>query len=136
MPFCREQKVYRSTLLINGAIQIGPAAFHLYIWLVAAPRSAHCPTVPVPALLKSRNVSLHPSQNGGVRQFNTALTHHFNQVACTQFVTEVPPDTQNDDFLVKLPPFEQVLVRCHSMPLCQRCPGHADFAPEPSFTLR
>jgi len=47
-----------------------------------------------------------------VRQFNAALTDHF-QIACAQFVAEVSHDTEDDDLLVEMPPFEQVRVRRH-----------------------
>ena len=32
-----QQEVHRSTLLVHGSIQVGPAALHLYIGLVTAP---------------------------------------------------------------------------------------------------
>jgi len=73
-----------------------------------------------------------PSQNGRMRQFNATLPHHFDQIACTQFVTEVPPDTVDDNLLVEMPLFEEVRVRRHFTPLWQRCPGASGFAPEPS----
>src|SRR4051794_36958958 len=78
----------------------------LYICLVAAPRSAHQPGVPAPPLLEFRDVPLNPAQNGRVREFDPALAHHIHQIARTQFVTEIPPDTQDDDLLVEMSTFK------------------------------
>src|SRR5947199_10121984 len=74
--------------------------------LVAAPRSTHQPGVPAPPLLEFRDVPLNPAQNGRVREFDPALAHHIHQIARTQFVTEIPPDTQDDDLLVEMSPFK------------------------------
>src|SRR5947209_6461599 len=88
--------------------------------LVAAPRSANRPGVPAPPLLEFRDVPLDPAQNGRMCEFDPALAHHIHQIARTQFVTQIPPDTQDDDLLVEMAPFKQVRVGCrHSTPLCQ-----------------
>ena len=58
-PFAQE-KVDGSTLLIDGAMEVDPLAFDLEVSLIHAPRVAHRPRVPAPALLKFRHVTLHP----------------------------------------------------------------------------
>src|SRR4051812_18269947 len=89
IPLCREQEIYRVTLLIDGTIQICPPALHIYICLVAAPRSANRPGVPAPPLLEFRDVPLDPAQNGRMCEFDPALAHHIHQIARTQFVTQI-----------------------------------------------
>jgi len=81
-----------SHVLIICPIEVCPPARHVYLYLVAAPRSAHRPGVPTLPLFKLRHVPLNPSQNGRMRQFSATFASHFHQIACTQFVSEVPPD--------------------------------------------
>src|ERR1700716_4008772 len=81
IPFCREQEIHCPTLLIDGTIEVCPAALHLYICLVTTPRSAHRTSVPAPALLKFRDVPLHPAQNRRVGQLDPALADHIHRIA-------------------------------------------------------
>ena len=39
-----------------------------------------------------------------MRQRNAALGHHFDQIARTQFVADIPPHAQDDDLAFKLAP--------------------------------
>src|SRR3982751_6490574 len=66
---------YRSTLLIDGTIQICPPALHIYICLVAAPRSAHQPGVPAPPLLQFRDVPLNPAYRRHDTDMSTGPSH-------------------------------------------------------------
>src|ERR1700730_17940034 len=81
IPFRREQEIHCATLLIDGTIEVCPAALHLYICLITTPRSAHRTSVPAPALLEFRDVPLHPAQNRRVGQLDPALAHHIRQIA-------------------------------------------------------
>src|SRR3954469_1729385 len=81
IPFCCEQEIHRATLLINGTIEVRPATLHLYIGLVAAPRSANRPGVPAPAFLEYRDIPLHPAKNRRWCEFDPALAHHIHTIA-------------------------------------------------------
>jgi hypothetical protein len=50
-----------------------------------------------------------PAHNGGVRQREATLRHHFHQVAVTEFETQVPPHAQDDDLAVKVAALEQLI---------------------------
>ena len=56
-------------------------ALHLYIRLVAPPRTTNGPAIAVPSLLEFRRVVLDPPQNCRVRQNNPAFPHHRHQIA-------------------------------------------------------
>jgi hypothetical protein len=46
--------------------------------------------------------SLYPPQNRRVRQLNPALAQDIHQIARTQFVAEIPPDAEDNDFMVEM----------------------------------
>src|SRR5271157_4875416 len=103
-PFAQE-KVDGSTLPIDGAIEVDPLATNLNISLVYAPGIADRPRITAPALLKFRDIPLHPPQNGRMGQGDAALGHHVDEIAGAELKRQIPPDAQDDDFLVKVPRF-------------------------------
>jgi Zincin-like metallopeptidase len=109
-PFAQE-KVDGSTMPINGAIEVDPLATNLNISLVYAPGIADRPRITAPALLKFRDIPLHPPQNGRMGQGDAALGHHLDEIAGAELKRQIPPHAQDDDFLVKVPPFEEILCR-------------------------
>jgi hypothetical protein len=44
-------------------------------------------------------------------QGDAALGHHLDEIAGAELKRQIPPDAQDDDFLVKVPPFEEILCR-------------------------
>jgi hypothetical protein len=46
-----------------------------------------------------------------VRQDNSALGHHLDQISRAQFETQVPPYTKQDDFLIEMSSFEKLQWR-------------------------
>jgi hypothetical protein len=56
-----QEEVDRAARFIHGPIQVGPLAFNFEVSLIHAPRIADRPRKPVPALLKFRHVTLHPT---------------------------------------------------------------------------
>ena len=44
-------------------------------------------------------------------QGDATLGHHSDEIAGAEFKRQIPPDAQDDDFLVKVPPFEEILCR-------------------------
>ncbi len=65
----------------------------------------------IPALFKLRDILLHPPKNSRMAQSDASLRHHLDEVTEAQFKCDVPSHTQNDDLLVKMPSFEQILCR-------------------------
>jgi hypothetical protein len=59
-----QEKINRSTLLIDRAIEVNPLALYLNVGLIHAPRVTHGPCMLVPAFFKVRHVPLHPAQDG------------------------------------------------------------------------
>jgi hypothetical protein len=114
-PFAQE-KINRSTLLIDRAIQVNPLALYLNVGLIHAPGVTHSPRILVPAFFKVRHVALHLSQDGRMSEGDAALGHHLDQVTRAEFERQVPSDAKDDDFLVEMPTPEEFLRRgrcCH-----------------------
>src|SRR5580700_7398398 len=65
----------------------------------------------IPALFKLRDILLHPPKNSRMGQSDAALGHHLDKVAGAEFKGQIPPDAQDDDLLVKMPPLEEILCR-------------------------
>src|SRR5262245_10021955 len=87
-PLCRshialftEQKVYGLSHFIDATIEVSPLPADLDVGLIDSPRRPDRLSVPVPVLLKLRDIALHPPHNGGVRHLNAPLRHHFPQVS-------------------------------------------------------
>jgi hypothetical protein len=67
-------------------------------------------------------------------QGDAALAHHLDEIAGAELKRQIPPDAQDADFLVKVPPFEEILCRgCSVIPaVIARHRAFQQFAPEPS----
>jgi hypothetical protein len=57
------------------------------------------------------DILLHPPQNRRMGQGDATLGHHSDEIAGAELIRQIPPDTQDDDLLVKVPPFEEILCR-------------------------
>ena len=44
-------------------------------------------------------------------QSDATFRHHLDEIAGAELKRQIPPDAQDDDFLVKVPPFEEILCR-------------------------
>src|ERR1700740_1804528 len=127
-----QEEVDGAPLFIDGPVEVTPLAAYLDISLVHAPRVTHRPGVRLPTLFKIRHVALHPPQDRRMSQQDAPLGHPLAQVTGTEFESEVPSHTQNDDLLVKVPPLEQILCRGRFRhPGRYGCAGLFKFAPEP-----
>jgi len=62
-----QEKINRSTLLIDRAIEVNPLALYLNVGLIHAPGVTHSLCILVPAFFKVRHVPLHPAQDGCMR---------------------------------------------------------------------
>jgi hypothetical protein len=65
----------------------------------------------IPALFKLRIILLHPPKNSRIGQSDATFRHHLDEIAGAELKRQIPPDAQDDDFLVKVPPFEETLCR-------------------------
>src|SRR5262249_58822245 len=102
-----------------------------YIGLVTSPGTIHISSVAAPALFEFRNVALHPSQNRCMSQDHAAFGHHPDQVSGTQLETQIPPDTEHNNFLIEMSSFEENEARRLGH-LTIIPSSFSSFAPEPS----
>jgi hypothetical protein len=111
-PFAQDQeKIDGVALFVDGAIEVHLLTTDLDISLIYAPGVADRPRITAPAFLKFRDITLHPPQNGRVGQDDAALGHHLDEIAGAELKRQIPPDAQDDDFLVKVPPLEEIPCR-------------------------
>jgi len=68
-----QEKIDGPALFVYGAIQVHPLTADLDISLIYPPGVADRPRITAPALLKFRDVPLHPPQNGRMGQGNAAV---------------------------------------------------------------
>ena len=45
---------------------------------------------------------MHPPHDGGMGHRQPPLRHHLDQVTVAEFDAQIPPDSQDDDFLVEV----------------------------------
>jgi methyltransferase family protein len=58
-------------------------------------------------------VALHPPQNGRMGQGDAALGHDLDEIAGAELKRQMPPDAQDDDFLIKMRSLEEILCFPH-----------------------
>src|SRR5271169_6770191 len=88
-PFAQE-KVDGAARFIHGAIEVDPLAFDLEVSLIHAPGVADRPCVMIPALLKLRDILLHPPKNSRMGQSDATFRHHLDEVTGTELESEIP----------------------------------------------
>ena len=54
---------------------------------------------------------MHLPKNSRMGQSDATFRHHLDEIAGAELKRQIPPDAQDDDFLVKVPPFEEILCR-------------------------
>jgi hypothetical protein len=95
-------------LLINGLLEVDPAALELDVRLIHAPGLSDGRGVLPPAFLKHGQEALHPSRYRGMSHGEPPLGHHLYEVSVAQRVAHVPSDAQNNDELIEASAFEEV----------------------------
>jgi len=103
-----QQKIDGPTLLVDRPVEIGPAALHLDVCLITAPRAADRTSITLPELFEFWHVTLHPAQNRGVGQRDITFAHDLHKVARTELETQMPTHAMHNDLWVELPAFEQI----------------------------
>jgi hypothetical protein len=98
-----QEKIDGSTLLIDGAIEVDPLAFDFDVGFIHTPGVTDWPCVMIPALFKLRDILLHPPKNSRMGQSDATFRHHLDEIAGAELKRQIPPDAQDDDFLVKVP---------------------------------
>jgi hypothetical protein len=78
-----QQEVDRLALLVDGGVQVVPAAMDGDVSLIHTPRSADRSSETVRALRELGHVSDHPSHDGRVRHSDAAIGHQLDEVAMT-----------------------------------------------------
>src|SRR6202163_139660 len=101
-PIRAQHKVYAAPLLVHASVQIVPFALNRDVSLVNTPGTTDRAGKSIPALLKFRNISNHPSHDRRVRNADAALGHHRNEISIAQAIADVPAHAQNNDLSVEL----------------------------------
>jgi hypothetical protein len=83
---CLEHEVHRLAGQIYRPVQINPLATNLQIGFVNTPGPSCGYAKPIPALDELRCKALYPTHNRGVRQRQSPLGHHLDQIAQAELV--------------------------------------------------
>jgi hypothetical protein len=92
-----QQEIDREPLLIDCTIQISSSPADLDVSLVNAPRRIGRSGIMTPELLELRDVALNPSQDRCMRDNDSSLGHHLDEVAVDQLVSHILADAENND---------------------------------------
>ena len=103
-----QSEIYSVAVPVDCAIQVDPSSSNPHVRLIHPPGSARRTCEAVLALLKLRNIALHPTQNRGVRKMQTTFRHHFDQITQAQLVAQVPANAQSNDLPVEVPPCKEL----------------------------
>jgi hypothetical protein len=104
-----EQKIDCLSLFVDSTIKISSATFDLHVGLVNAPRCAGSAWEAAPSLFEFRDVACNPTHDRPMGQRNSALGHHFHEISKAELEPQIPADTKDDNLLVELAPFEEII---------------------------
>lgn len=90
---CGEVELDRIAIVVDGAIQIKPRAFDLYISLVEVPFPRDLAFSPIEAVKQPGAEMLNPRMHRRMIQRDAALGHHLLQVAQAQIINQIPSNT-------------------------------------------
>jgi hypothetical protein len=91
-----QQEINCQAMPIDGAIEVCPAPFDSDVRFVHAPSGADGSRVGAPSLLELRDIALDPPEDCCMRDRDSSLGHHLDEVAVAQLVGDIPSDAEND----------------------------------------
>jgi hypothetical protein len=102
-----------------GPVEVGPIPDDANVGFVHPPGSIGMPELTANPLILNGRLALDPTPARDVIHGEPTLRHNFFQISVAKRVTQIPPDAQNDDHVLKVPPTEQrraVLHRGTTLP--------------------
>ncbi len=101
-----QEKFQGVTLRVHSAIEVHPDLFHFDVRLIDAPRVVcRCKVEPT-ALLQLWCVVLHESGRSWCDRHRNPLEHHLLLISVAKWITEVPPDAEQNDISLEVTLFE------------------------------
>ena len=97
-----QQEINCQSLSIDSTVEVRPAPSDSDVRFVHAPRGADGSCVTGLTLLELRDVALDPSEDCRMRDSDSALGHHLDEVAVAQLIGDIPSDAENDDCAIKV----------------------------------
>ena len=113
IPFGRQQKVDPGSRRIERTIQVAPAAFHLDISLITAPRLVGWLQMASHPLLQFRTIPLYPPPYSRMIGLQTTFLQQFSDIAQGKRVAKIPADRTENQLRLGLPPLEDRRPGCH-----------------------
>src|SRR5207249_5800305 len=103
----REHKVDGFAGGIHGAVQIRPFASDANIGFIDTPGPIGMPDLPANPLVQFWSIPQHPAADGGMINAQPPLGHQLFEVPQREAISQVPPDTKNDQVVLEMTPSEQ-----------------------------
>lgn len=111
VPCVGQIEVNRFAALVYGSIEVLPLTFYFDVGFIDSPGGVKVVTpVPPESLFHLGSIVLDPAVDGGMVHLDTALCHHFFEVAVANAVLAIPADTLEDNLTLEMAPFEVVHV--------------------------
>ena len=129
VPFGAQQEIDSLSLFVDGTIEIGPAPFDFDVGFVDPPGATREAGEAVPALFELRDIALDPTHDRRVRQREPAFSHHLDEIAKAEFVSQIPADTEDNDLAIEVAPFEEFVHAQHASQLHQELRGREICSP-------
>src|SRR5688500_8352359 len=95
-PFA-EPELNRVAVDVDGAVKIHPSAPDLDVCLINMPFARDRPLALIELFQQERSIVNCPAVGHRVVHLHASLGHHLLKVAQSQAVSQVPPDTEQDD---------------------------------------
>jgi len=130
----RQQKIDCVAGRINGSVQVSPLTPDPDIRFIDPPGSVWMPHLTTKPLIQNGRIVLDPAPYGDVVHQQAAFHHHLFQVAVAERVAQIPPNAQDDDHVLEVPPSEQRrAVLAHASPYQTWPTGVLQQIPESPF---
>ena len=129
----RKQEVNRGAGGIDGPIQIAPAALHSNVGLVHPPGFVGRLKMTPQPLFQFGATTLHPTPDGRVIRFQTALGEQLFDVAQRERVAKIPAHGTQNQLRSRLPPLEDCRSGCVLHDLFRLPANPAKVATHPSI---
>jgi hypothetical protein len=104
--FCCEQEIHRTSMLVDGPLQIAPLAPDFHIGLIDPDGATMEFSDLVQSLLGQRRIFQTPSVDGAMVNLEPSFQEHLLQIPIAERIAQIPGHCLNDQSRLQLAPFE------------------------------
>ncbi len=106
IPLGGQQKIDCRACLVDGQIEIFPAAFDFHVGLIETPAGPDRALASTELFLQQRRILDDPAVERGVVDFDASLFHHFLELTIAHRIRHISPDAPQDHVAFKMAALE------------------------------